>query len=370
MFDAGKLSYDLFLSKDYVLHNGSKKQITISKKIETNNVTRQSFTILTTILTGTSQTEEHQDLRCISWKVSFDVTAELEENVNITIQNNICADYNRISNPQRAEDQCTANKYCKYAQLDEFCSPLKTIKVNKTHGWPYSDGRKVQRTLEIRNLKYVVYYSNTVTEVKIDSENIHCLDWAYLMGKYNSTKFTINKARKSINFHGEKCQEFIETISPKSLDGQMLKPYDWVSIPSVGAPNIEQDTLRFDIKEPQFQGCEPNTTMWIICYYANGTGQKLGPFKGNRIKIKSLKGEDYEKCYALIYMNNSGYKQTRPTRARVGNPFSVRMLGHSSVSIEPAVEETGLIDESVLDDIFLILNSGAQKVQNLQNTKK
>ena len=107
--DTGKIEYGLTLFKDYA-STESISQRNVSKKISTNTVAQQSFTDLTTILTGSSSSEEHEDLRCISWKVSFNVTAELEVNVDNNFAR-ICAAYNR--DPQ-TEDQCTADENCEY----------------------------------------------------------------------------------------------------------------------------------------------------------------------------------------------------------------------------------------------------------------
>ena len=79
-FDTGKIEYCLTLFKDYA-STESISQRNVSKKISSNSVAHQSFTNLKTIITGSSFSEEH-DLRCLSWKVSFNVTAELEVNVD------------------------------------------------------------------------------------------------------------------------------------------------------------------------------------------------------------------------------------------------------------------------------------------------
>ena len=158
--------------------------------------------------------------------------------------------------------------------------------------------------------------NNTV--VKLEAQNIHCLDWGNAMA--NPSKFIVNKTGNSIMFTGEKCQEFIETISPKSLDGQnqKLKEHEWISIPSVGTPIIENDTLRFDINEPQFQGCEPKTILRITCYFVNGTDHKPLEFNGTRIDIKSLQGKEFEKCYAFVFMSGSIYYPGSGGRTRSG----------------------------------------------------
>ena len=115
-FCAGKIEYGLTLFKDYA-STESISQRNVSKKISTNSVAHQSFTNLTTIITGSSLSEEH-DLRCLSWEVSFNVTAELEVNVDNNFAK-ICAAYNR--DPQ-TEDQCTADKNCEYWFGVCFCT--------------------------------------------------------------------------------------------------------------------------------------------------------------------------------------------------------------------------------------------------------
>ena len=92
------------------------------------------------------------------------------------------------------------------------------------------------------------------------------------------------------------------------MDGETLTGYKWISLPSVGPPDIENNTLRFEINEPQFQGCEQKTILQITCYYVNGTDHKLAPFNGIQIDLESLQGEDNEKCYAVAYMSDSDIK--------------------------------------------------------------
>ena len=214
------------------------------------------------------------------------------------VDTDICAGYNR--DPQTSEAKCTADDYCEYSQVTGFCRALQFKKVNVTEKVP--EDRTVKRTLDIRNLIYIVKYNNNSKELKLEEENIHCLDWGSI-----PSKFTVNKTGNSISYNGEKCQEFIQPIAPKSLDGETLNRHMWFSLPSVGPPNIENDTLRFEIKESQFQGCE-KTMLRITCYYVNGTFQELGPFNGTQIKMKSLQGQEYEKCYAIAFMSGSLYE--------------------------------------------------------------
>ena len=223
------------------------------------------------------------------------MTAELEKKVDI----HNCSNYN--NDEQTSEDKCKADDNCEYSQLTGFCSALKLKKFNITYILP-DPARTVKRTLEMRNLNYIVNYNNNSKELKLEEENIHCLDWGSI-----PSKFTVNKTGNSISYNGEKCQEFIKPIAPKSLDGETLNEHMWFSLPSVGPPNIENDTLRFEIKEPQFQGCE-KTLLRITCYYVNGTFQELGPFIGIRINVESLQGEEYEKCYAVAFMSGSLYE--------------------------------------------------------------
>ena len=265
--------------------------------------------------TGSSSGEGHQDLRCLSWKVSFNMTVELEKNVPKDEQKK-CADYNR--DPSTIEDFCTRNENCEYSALIDECSSRSTKKVNITYKVPDPStvykNPEILKSLVTRNLKYIVNDNNT--EIKLTAENIQCLDWEIKV----SNSFRVNKRSNSIAFTGEKCQEFVEIISPKTLDGDRMNTYLWVSFPSVEAPTIENDTLKFQINAPQFKGCEQKVELHITCYIDDITYQ-LGPFNGTRIDTKSLQDEPFEKCFAVAYMHDSTFKQLYKNKRKPSDFF-------------------------------------------------
>ena len=93
----------------------------MSQRKSQPSVAHQSFTNLKTTITGNSLSEE-LDLRCLSWEVSFNVTAEFEVNVDNNFAR-ICAAYNR--DPQ-TEDQCRADKNCEYWFGFCFCTKRRS----------------------------------------------------------------------------------------------------------------------------------------------------------------------------------------------------------------------------------------------------
>ena len=86
---------------------------------------------------GSSLLEVIQD---IGWKVSFNMTVELEQN---TPKENLrkCLAYNRDS--QTTEDRCTEDENCEYSTLIEECRMRMTKKVNKTYRVPMFPGQRI-----------------------------------------------------------------------------------------------------------------------------------------------------------------------------------------------------------------------------------
>ena len=259
---------------------------------------------------GSSSGKEQHDLRCFSWVVSFNMTVELVKIVPPPDEYNNCESLNnRKSQSQKTiQDACEKDENCKYSSIDELCSNKATKNVYKTYKVPDPStiykNPEISKTLETSNLQYNV--NNNNTEVQLTAKNIHCLDWEIQV----SSSFQVNKRSNSITFTGEKCQEFVEIISPKTLDDVQMNTYQWVSLPSVGTPIIENGTLRFDLNETRFQGCEQKTVLEITCVNVNGTAHKLGPFNGTRIDMKSLQDEQYEMCHAIAYMRDSPFKSS------------------------------------------------------------
>ena len=237
------------------------------------------------------------------------MTVELEKNVPSEYLN---CDLINIRETQ-IQNSCEKDENCRYSSIDEFCSNKLTKKVNTTYKVPdpstVFNSPEILKTLQTSKLQYNVNDNNT--ELKLSAENIHCLDWEIKV----SNSFQVNKRSNSIAFTGEKCQEFVEVILPKTLDGDRMNTYLWVSLPSVGTPMIYNGTLRFDINEPQFQGCEQKTVLEITCVYVNGTIHKFNPFNGIRIDMKSLQDEQYEMCHAIVYMNDSPFKSSNLRKA-------------------------------------------------------
>ena len=75
--------------------------------------------------TGRYLWEENEDQRCVSWKVSFNMTVELEKNVPKDVQK-YCADYNR--EPQTIQDKCTSDENCVYSTVTDKCIKKDTKK--------------------------------------------------------------------------------------------------------------------------------------------------------------------------------------------------------------------------------------------------
>ena len=246
------------------------------------------------------------------------MTVELEKNVPSEYLN---CDLINIRETQ-IQNSCEKDENCRYSSIDEFCSNKLTKKVNTTYKVPdpstVFNSPEILKTLQTSKLQYNVNDNNT--ELKLSAENIHCLDWEIKV----SNSFQVNKRSNSIAFTGEKCQEFVEVILPKTLDGDRMNTYLWVSLPSVGTPMIYNGTLRFDINEPQFQGCEQKTVLEITCVYVNGTDRKLMPFNGTQIEMGSLQDEQYEMCHAKVYMKDSSFKSSN---LRISSP-SFRPSGH------------------------------------------
>ena len=238
------------------------------------------------------------------------MTVELVKIVPPPDEYNNCESLNnRKSQSQKTiQDACEKDENCKYSSIDELCSNKATKNVYKTYKVPDPStiykNPEISKTLETSNLQYNV--NNNNTEVQLTAKNIHCLDWEIQV----SSSFQVNKRSNSITFTGEKCQEFVEIISPKTLDDVQMNTYQWVSLPSVGTPIIENGTLRFDLNETRFQGCEQKTVLEITCVNVNGTAHKLGPFNGTRIDMKSLQDEQYEMCHAIAYMRDSPFKSS------------------------------------------------------------
>ena len=251
------------------------------------------------------------------------MTIELEKNVPKDAARQ-CGDYNR--EPQTLQEKCTSDENCEYTvHVDSECRRRLTKKVNQTYKVPdpsipaINKEREIYKTLETRNLEYSVNDDNT--EVKLKAENIHCLDWGNIMKVFSrNNDFIVNETSNSIKFAGEKCQEFVETISPKTLDGDVMNNYEWVNFPSVGEPIIENDTLRFEVNEPQFQGCEHKSLLLLItCNDVNGTAHEIGPVNGTGINMEIFQDKHYELCFAIAYMYDSPFKIK--TRIRKKSPF-------------------------------------------------
>ena len=165
-----------------------------------------NLTNLTTIIKGSSLSEEN-DLRCVSWNVLFNVTAELEVKVDKKFHS-ICYEYNRpmsmrkgfveksldwLIGWQTVEERCTADENCEYKKISGFCIKRKQKKAERT----YKLYSSVQRTLDVRNLTFIV--SDDSSELQLKAENIQCLDWDYSMG--NSLKFTVYKTINHIKYN-------------------------------------------------------------------------------------------------------------------------------------------------------------------------
>ena len=238
---------------------------------------------------------------------------ELEQDIPIDAQKK-CADYNRF--PSTNEDFCTKDKNCKYSAEFDECTGKITKKVNKPYVMPKI--LDISRTLETKNLEYTVNDNNT--KLTVTTEHIHCIDWQNIIQISSRNRFHVNKTDNSITFIGDKCQEFVETISPKTLDGEILSKHIWALFPSVEAPTIENNTLKFHINESQFQGCEQNIELHITCYI-NDIAYKLGPFNGTRIDTKSLQDEAFEKCFAVAYMHDSKFKQLYKNKRKPSDFF-------------------------------------------------
>ena len=81
--------------------------------------------------------EVTQDL---GWKVSFNMTVELDQNTT-TQDKRKCEAYNR--DQQTMEDKCTADENCIYSTIVEDCTWSMTKKVNKTYKVPMFPGQRI-----------------------------------------------------------------------------------------------------------------------------------------------------------------------------------------------------------------------------------
>ena len=254
------------------------------------------------------------------------MTTELEKFVNINAIKK-CREFN--------QNQCEQDDDCQFSTIEGFgCgrkqNGYKNETFNTTVPSPHQNiqTRIVKKSLETKNLKYDPDLHKM--EIKLTAENIQCLDW----NKFKSTRryarlnimqnednlnnhFEFNNESNTIRFIGgprtktkdQGCLdlEFVKSFVPYSLDGDELETYKWVSLPSVGAPIIGNDTntISFEIQEPQFKMCENKIKLKITCYDANNTKYPLGPFNGMQINVQSLQEEEYERCEARAYIDAS-----------------------------------------------------------------